>query len=93
MRQVHSYYNGTGFNAPAALNRDLVEIQLIEEFHWLPQDIANIPYKWLQKFFLLRKQKRVTIDEKRKIDAFKNQSKPQPMRGGMSRGRGQTRRK
>ena len=30
---------------------------LIEEFHWLPQDIDKIPKKWIELFFIVRKAK------------------------------------
>jgi hypothetical protein len=30
---------------------------LIEEFHWLPQDVAKIPYRKLQEFLIVRREK------------------------------------
>jgi len=72
MGQVDSHFRGTGFNSSAELNRELVEFQLIEEFGWLPQDIAKIPYIWLQKFFLIRRQKSVTLQQKAEREAKKS---------------------
>jgi hypothetical protein len=90
LKQVHSYFMGSGYNASAEMNKYFIELQLMEEFHWLPQDIAKIPYKWLQKFFLIRKQKSVTIDQKAKVDAIQNK-----IRAGsnISKNRGQVKRR
>jgi hypothetical protein len=41
----------------SAVNRALIENDLIEEYHWLPQDIAKIPYKKLLEFFIIRREK------------------------------------
>ena len=37
--------------------REIIETELIEEFHWLPSDIDKIPYKKLQKLFIIRREK------------------------------------
>ena len=50
------------------MNRDLIEFELIEQFHWLPQDIAKIPYKSLQKFFLIRQHKQIGLETQKGID-------------------------
>ena len=60
--------------APAKLNRELVELSLIEKYHWLPQEIAQIPYKKLQMMFILRDQLDVAHDVKREVDSFKRES-------------------
>ena len=33
------------------ISRDLTEISLAKTFHWTPEQINKVPYKWLQKFF------------------------------------------
>ena len=44
--------------------RDLVEASLVEAHHWLPQDIAKIPYKDLQTYLLIENQKNASIQTK-----------------------------
>lgn len=61
----------------SAINRELLEIELVERFHWLPQDIQNIPYKWLQKFKLIERQKEEAINTKQQIDEFKRKMNQQ----------------
>jgi hypothetical protein len=50
-----------------------LENDLIEEFHWLPQDIAKIPYKKLQEFFLIRKTKAYARQSRSEMDKFTNE--------------------
>ena len=50
--RVHNHYR---LNAPA--NRDIIENFLMEEFHWTPMEISEIPYKAIQKMFLIRSQR------------------------------------
>lgn len=54
MQQVYLYYKGSA-NTPAS--RDIIELFLMEEFHWTPKQIAEIPYKNIQKIILIKNQK------------------------------------
>jgi hypothetical protein len=54
MQQVYLYYKGSA-NTPA--NRDITELFLMEEFHWTPKQISEIPYKNIQKIILIKNQK------------------------------------
>lgn len=72
-------------HAPAELVKDLVEIDLVKTYHWPPQVIAEIPYKWLQKYYLIEKVRREAVDTKTELQKFKTQS--------TSTGRGQTKQK
>lgn len=67
------YYFGSGSNVPA-ITRKIVESELIEQHHWLPQDIAKIPYKRLQEHFLIIKQKNVVMQSKANVQKFKQQN-------------------
>ena len=58
-----------------AVSRALIENDLIEEFHWLPQDIANIPYKKLQEFLLIKREKDAARQARREVDSFKEENK------------------
>jgi len=78
--QVHAYYMGNKLHAPA---REIMEISLMEEFHWTPQEIAKIPYKTLQRINLVRNQKHAVQQTKANIDKFKSEQ---------SRGSGQSKR-
>ena len=64
---------GTKLNVPADLQREIVEGELIEAFHWLPQEIAKIPYRKLQKLFMIRKEKDEVRHTKSSMEAFKAQ--------------------
>ena len=50
-------------------------MDLIDEFHWTPQEISKIPYKKLQILFLTRKHKNNAIESKRSLEEFKNKEK------------------
>ena len=66
--------------------KDFIEYDFMEEFHWLPQDIAKIPYKTIRKIMLIRKHKNDERSRQMKIEEFKRQH------GGQTQGRGQMRR-
>jgi hypothetical protein len=69
MGQVHNFVmNGRG--APA-IARAIMENDLIEEHHWLPQDIAKIPYRQLMMYYLIRRAKSNAMENKRKVDEVK----------------------
>jgi len=56
-----------------AVARDIIESELIEEHHWLPQDIAGIPYKTLQKLFIIQKHRASAMESKANVQRFKSQ--------------------
>jgi hypothetical protein len=71
MGQVHNFImNGRGASTVA---RAIMENDLIEEHHWLPQDIANIPYKSLMMYYLIRRTKVGARDAKQQVEAIKKQ--------------------
>lgn len=80
--QVHLYYNGGKANAPAM--RKITEVSLMEEFHWLPHEIARIPYKKIQEILIIKNQKNSSSQTKLELSKIKNQNS--------SMGRGQSRR-
>ena len=51
---MHSYYRGMS-NAPAS--KEIIEMYLMEQFHWTPKQIGEISYKQIQKIFLIVNQK------------------------------------
>ena len=51
---MYGYYRGTG-NTPAC--REITELFFMEEFHWTPKQISEIPYKMIQKIILIKNQK------------------------------------
>ena len=51
--------------------KDVIEYDLMEEFHWLPEDIAKIPHRTMQKILLIRKQKNETKENQRRATQFK----------------------
>lgn len=60
---MYNYYRGKGSYTPA-IKRAIIESELIDAYHWLPQDIKKIPYIDLQKFYIIRRQKSQTLEEK-----------------------------
>lgn len=73
----------------SVVSKALVENDLIEEFHWLPQDIEKIPYKSLQMFYLIRKAKVQARQAKVELDGIRQK---QTTKTGTTSGRGQVRR-
>lgn len=79
--QAHNFYFTRGKSKlSSATNRDLIELDLIEEYHWLPQDIAKIPYKRLQKIFLLKKCRDGAVDLRQEVDRHKAEAQ-NPIKG------------
>ena len=79
MQQVHLLFYGSGSNVSAqkkdpSITRSIVECQLIDEYHWLPQDIKKISYKMLQTLLLFKKQKNEINQTKINVSKFKNQN-------------------
>jgi hypothetical protein len=53
------------------LMRDLVELNLIEEYHWTPEYISSLPYKWIQKHNYMKRMKTASIETKQQQAKFK----------------------
>jgi len=72
MKQVHAYYTGSSYvkRVPA---REIMEWSLIEEFHWTPQQISEIPYKKLQRLLAVKNQKNATAESKINVEKFKQE--------------------
>jgi hypothetical protein len=81
---VYNYYAKKGSSTPA-IKRAIIENDMIEEYHWLPQDIKKIPYRELQMYYLIRKQKVETLNAEQQLQQQINQSKH-----NMTTSRGQT---
>ena len=60
----------SGGRSSSVISKEIIENDLIEEFHWLPQDIAKIPYKKLQMFYLIRKTKVYARGAKTELDSI-----------------------
>ena len=71
MEQVHLYY--TNGKASVSATRKIVEVALMEDFHWTYEEIQKTPYKRMQELFLIRSQKFAALEEKRNIDEFKRE--------------------
>lgn len=68
------YFYGSGTTDPA-ISRKILESELIEKHHWLPQDVEKIPYKKLQEYLLIQKQRNIHIANKANVaNAKKNAS-------------------
>jgi len=65
---------GKGSTTPA-VKRAIIETELIEEFHWLPHEIKKIPYDDLQRFYIIRRQQRESVHQKRALQEQSQQSK------------------
>jgi len=56
----------------SAITKSIIENDLIEEYHWLPQDIDKIPYRKLQEFFVIRREKTNARNAKSAVAEFKD---------------------
>jgi hypothetical protein len=56
------------------IERDLVERYFMDTYHWTPNQIGELSYKWVQKYFMFNKYKEDTIDAKRQIEEFKKEN-------------------
>jgi len=63
----------------SAVKRAIIESELMEAYHWLPQEIRQIPYRQLQEYYIVRRQQR-EIEQERQAFAQQVQD---------SKGRGQ----
>jgi hypothetical protein len=73
-KQIHGFVMAKGRTSNASIGRLIMENDLIEEFHWMPQDVAKIPYKKLQEFFLVRKTKAYARQSRAEMDKFTSDS-------------------
>ena len=69
--QVNSYIMSNGKSA-SNMSEAILESDLIEQYNWLPQDIARIPYRNLQMLNLIANVKHSSRASKREVDALKN---------------------
>lgn len=72
--QINSYIMSNG-RSSSGVSEAITESDLIEQFNWLPQDIAKIPYKNLQMLYLVMNAKRSSRSSKVEIDALKQKGK------------------
>jgi hypothetical protein len=62
-----------------------MESELIEKYHWLPQEIDQIPYKRLQEHRFIQGQKDTQIDIKKKTAEASNKAKQGAGVGGVKK--------
>lgn len=82
---MHLLFYGSGANVSAkdpSIMRSIVECQLIEEYHWLPQDVAKTPYKKIQILLAFKKQKAAISQTKANVNKFKSDQKQMSKPGG-----------
>jgi hypothetical protein len=72
---VYNHYstNGKALNIPADIKMKALELQLMEKFHWLPQDIAKIPFKKLQEMLLFMEVKGNAEEQRQAVDKAKSE--------------------
>jgi len=46
---------------------EVIEITLMENFHWTPNQIDEIPFVRIQEYFMILNQKRITLEQKMEI--------------------------
>ena len=68
--------------------RHLIEEDLMEKYHWTPEQINRLSYKWLQKHYIIDKVKREALETRNQLQNFKAQNAPRTT----SSGRGQSKR-
>jgi len=72
---LFSYYIGTGTAAvDSDIMRDLAELTFIEDYHWTPEYISTIPYKWIQKHMYIKRVRSTGMDAKRLQEQLKTRS-------------------
>ena len=69
---MYSYYRG-GRNTSAP--PEVLEMFLMDEYHWTPNEISKIPYKKIQKLFLVRNQKAEVESVKSNLQKIKSENK------------------
>lgn len=66
--------NGNSKRVPAEISRKVVEAELINTFHWLPQDIAIIPYEKIKDLLMILDIKEEYRASSRAVVEAKNQA-------------------
>ena len=67
--------------------KHLIEEDLMEKYHWTPEQINKLSYKWLQRHYLIDKVKREAMENKVNLRNYhaENQSKTSSGRGQIKR--------
>ena len=73
---------GMRSTAPAEILRDLIEIDLAKVFHWTPEQVAKVPYRWIQKYYLIEKMRNNA--QQSKVQVAEAHSNVSSGRGGRS---------
>ena len=66
------YYSNSKATSPADA-RKITEFELMEQYHWLPDQIAKIPYRKMQELLIIKKQKNETLETQANIAKFKSE--------------------
>ena len=66
---VKSSKKGTSTHSPP---REMIEAGLYEMFHWTPEVVDKIPYKRLQRLFVVLNQKDASNEAANEFERFKN---------------------
>lgn len=54
----------------------MIEFKLAEKFHWTPEQIAKVPYKWIQMYFIFDNAQGAASEIRAKLaESNKNQPK------------------
>jgi len=59
---IHKYYSA-GPDDIVEIPPEVVEMTLMENFHWTPNQIDEIPYAKIQEYFMILNQKRITQEQ------------------------------
>ena len=82
---MQAYYMNNRSSASAEINKDLIERHFMEQYHWTPMQIAELPYKWVQRYLIIDKYKGAAIETKRQVDEFKRQHQGSSGKGQVKR--------
>jgi hypothetical protein len=76
MTEVHSYYMSQAVGSgQLAAPPELIEVYLMEKFHWTPMQIDEIPMHRLNKLFFVMQQKENSESSVRQVMAQKAETK------------------
>jgi hypothetical protein len=81
---VYNYYRGKG-KCTSAVKRAIIEADLIEAFHWTPNQIKEIPYRDLQMFYMIVRQKGETKNQMRALQEYESKNNVGQSRGQVKR--------
>ena len=65
---------GNKKTVPAEIDKFLTEMYFIDKFNWLPQDVAKIPYKWMQTYFIINRHRNIAFETKQEVQNFHNKT-------------------